>query len=513
MLVVSIGHFRAQDSLLWSKPVANGVHTSNHKFSAIDNIGNMYFTGSFSVPKDFELGAGTKTLAPAGGPTLFLYKLSPDGVFLWIRKLGIGLYSILVTDHHNNIIVCSGEDIFKLNPEGKFIWIKKIEGGDARARDVRVDKDNNILIAGTFIEDTDFDPGIGQYILRGPGYGPYSTTWYAGFVLKLSEQGNFHWAEKIEINKKSTLVRMALNEDEIFLTYKNAESESELVKLDKAGEKIWLQNFGPEFNLHVIESDQGGNLLCAGTFTGNIDADPGEEIKQFSTSMGTMTLSNGMVVNDYDLLLIKLKTTGQFNWARQIGGKAGEVVKDLYVGPDALIYVTGSASGATDFDPSEGYYSLKSKRKDFGYYAIYDTLGNFVCANEALATSHPTLQTTVHGIHVDESNNIYTVASQWQYGVYMITKVRECRLTVEKEEIGPPTDGRFTVFPNPSEGKFQINAVIPCYYRLLDMTGKILLKGDLQEGKNTVHTGSYSGLCILELQNQDLVQRFKVVIR
>lgn len=131
-------------SLTWAKSIG-GAGVDSGQWLALDSANNIYTTGSFGGPVDFNPGSGTYTLAGAGGNDAYVSKLSSAGNFVDAASMG-----------------GSGSD-----------------GG----RGIAVDGDGNVITVGVFQATADFDPTAGSYNLTSNGIEDF-------FVAKLT-QGAF----------------------------------------------------------------------------------------------------------------------------------------------------------------------------------------------------------------------------------------------------------------------------------------------------------------------------------
>jgi hypothetical protein len=99
-----------------------------------------------------------------------------------------------------------------------------------------------------------------------------------------------------------------------------------------------------------IGLDGDGNLLIASNFTAttsdppmDVDAGPGQVLVQEQ--------------GDYDLVVLKYSTDGDFLWTRQIGNAGATMFGDnpiLRVNDQGDVFFSGSFSGSLDLDPGAG---------------------------------------------------------------------------------------------------------------------------------------------------------------
>ena len=61
---------------------------------ALDNLGNVYSTGHYNGPTDFDPGPGTYNLTTAGEGDIFISKLDASGNFAWAIQMGGPLFDV-----------------------------------------------------------------------------------------------------------------------------------------------------------------------------------------------------------------------------------------------------------------------------------------------------------------------------------------------------------------------------------------------------------------------------------
>src|SRR6185436_6205850 len=110
---------------------------------------------------------------------------------------------------------------------------------------------------------------------------------------------------------------------------------------------LWAgQQGGPESEVEIVTTvDADGYVYTAGNFNGTADFDPGP-------------LSYTLTGSNTDVFISKLTSSGNFVWARQIGGYSAQRCYGIFIDPGGNILITGEFYDTTDFDPGTGTYNL-----------------------------------------------------------------------------------------------------------------------------------------------------------
>lgn len=199
---------------IWAKQM-EGYSSSWGQSISIDNLGNVYSTGTFSGKIDADPGAAVYMLDAKYSQDydVFILKLDSIGQFIWVRQFGgrerdIG--KLLFTDKIGNIY-CAGmfkdtasfdnnggylisektdnssDDIFlcKIDNQGNIIWLKKIGGMyNDNISSLYVDSRGSIFSTGNYSGNVDFDFDESAYILNA---GTDPSRWNAMFILKYDQ--------------------------------------------------------------------------------------------------------------------------------------------------------------------------------------------------------------------------------------------------------------------------------------------------------------------------------------
>lgn len=344
----------ANGNFVWAKKIAENITGTWGQGIKIDGLGNVYSTGFFGSPADFDPGPGTFTIAGNGGSDSYLSKLDMNGNFVWAFNIGgkgsdLGMATDV--DPAGNVFVAGrfadttdfdpGPGTFIMIPESNldtyiakfdansnFIWARQFNDPNALFN-MDVDANGNVYTTGIFIDSTDFDPGPGVYKLYSkPGS-------FDAFVSKLDPNGNFVLAK--------------------------------VLATGPFDEVAWS-----------IKTDKSGNIYTTGSVNGaGADFDPGP---------ATYTLPYS---GNADIFISKLDPAGNLLWATTKGGGSADVSYALALDANNNVYTTGSFVSAVDFDPGPATYTLPVMTSSVGsmYVCKLDSNGNFVWAKCLSGTS------------------------------------------------------------------------------------------------------------------------------
>src|SRR6185295_16643017 len=312
----------AAGALVWARQLA-GAEDAYVLAAATDAADNVYLTGQFSGIGDFDPGPGTFNLGANGQiPKLFVWKLSSSGDLVWARAID---GSIAATLSGNAIALDSG---------------------------------GNVLVAGSFTNFADFDPGPGTFNLTSAGQED-------AFVLKLDNAGDFVWAQRVGGANPDTAYGLSVDgADRVALAgnffgtvdfdpgagvfnLASSQFDAFVFVLDSTGGFAWARRIGGANNdIAVDVGTTTGGAVVVGNFQGTADLDPGGGSVPVTSHGGD------------DAFVVELDAGGAFVWGGAFGGSSGDRVGGLAIGPPGHIYLTGEFSDTVDFDPGPGLFSL-----------------------------------------------------------------------------------------------------------------------------------------------------------
>lgn len=460
-------------TLLWVKKIGGDQGDNGTKITT-DNDGNVYVTGVFQETADFDPGPNQFLMTSSGNLDIFIVKLTPNGDFVWAKKL-------------------DGVEYEESNGLG-------------------TDSDGNLYVSGYFYEALDFDPGNAAFDMAPTGSGD-------GFVLKLNPAGEFIWAKKfggedfdlatgmkvmpggdvyISGNFSATADFDPANDAAFNLTVEEDHSGIFLLHLKGNGDFISAVKLadvlGASYGMSV-DIDNAGAAYVTGYFGA---------VATFVTEAGTVTMSPTDFYNSY---VAKIDTDGTIVWAKQIPSDQLTLSYSLAVNNLNEIFVTGYFNGTLNL----GAISLteNTANDSMNYVIKMDTDGNFIWAQAFGGIDFVDRS----AIAVDSNGNTY-IASAYegtvdinphpgQVSEVSIVDFRDSFLIkLNNQPLSTPdyTESPFvSVYPNPAKEIINITAsesLVGKNYVIYDLTGRKILKGAMNNEQNidvsALQTGQYN---------------------
>ena len=367
IIFLSINSWGQTPTFTWAKQMGTGAYPYREAID-LDISGNVYTAGTFQGTPDFDPGVGVFGLTSAGSEDAFISKLDASGNFVWAKRIGgtgmdrgfcitvdasgvytTGFFSGTVDFDPGvgvfNMIAGAAGDIFisKLDASGNFVWAKRITGNSPNAPwGIALDGSSNVYITGDFINTVDFDPGVGTFNMN------------AG-----------------------------------------ASNDAFICKLDVAGNFVWAKQFsGAAISQGISITVDAGNVYTTGRFSGGTtDFDPGG---------GVFNLTP---VGVYDIFVSKLDLSGNFVWAKQMGGTGDDYGNSITVDGSGNVYTTGKFNSAPgDFDPGVGIFNMSTLGSWDMWISKLDASGNFVWAKQTGGVGAD----EGFSIAIDGTGNVYT---------------------------------------------------------------------------------------------------------
>lgn len=387
---IFIAKYNASGDYLWAVNIGNSNDEMVNKI-AVDASGNLYATGYFYGTVDFDPGATAQNLTCIGYVEAFVLKLDALGNYVWAKQIGgagsggeVG--QSVAVDANGNILIAGCYDgtpdldpginsqimpfagsqdafICKWDASGNYIWGRSVNGPSIENPwSIATDATGNVYTAGHFIGSAvDFDPGAGIESISPVGSADI-------FILKLDINGNFVWVKQMG-GAGATSVNRGIGVDasgNVIITggfigttdfdpgagvtnFTSTGTDIYAAKLTAAGGLVWAKQISGSSDelAQSLALDAAGNVYMAGTYGGTPDFDP--------DATATYTLANA---GAYDIFVSKLNSTGDFVWARSMGGVNVDMGLDIAVNGADNIFTTGYFRETADFDPDAGTQNL-----------------------------------------------------------------------------------------------------------------------------------------------------------
>jgi hypothetical protein len=384
-----------------------GISQDIGYFSVTDEDGNTFIAGTFQDTADFDPGVDVYHLISKGIQDIFILKLDQSGDLIWAGSIGgyeeegleglsLGISGgIYLTGNFEGTIdidpspdslyktSAGSDDFFVMNidTDGNLSWAHTFGSRwNDFAEWITIDQYGNVYVTGwLYIDEVDYDPGIGEFLLKSNGL-------YDVFILKLDAEGNFLWAQNIggigyeegrliTVDKRGNIY---ISGDfygtgefdpgpNVYELTSVGDADIFIEKLDSNGQFQWVVSIGnaeTNFPSELIVNDKG-NIYLASSFTDSIDLDPGPGIK-YHYAKGRR-----------DIAVIQLDTIGSLKWSIAYGGVESESLSQMLIGNDQHLFLTGVFQDSVDFDASPSEQYLFSPGQDI-YILELDSMGNFV---------------------------------------------------------------------------------------------------------------------------------------
>ena len=432
-ILLSITKIQAQNpDLKWAKTMG-GTFSDQAKSVALDAAGNVYTTGSFQDVVDFDPNAGVFNLTSGGSFDIFVSKLDPSGNLIWAKAIGNTsadvAYGIAVDASGNvhitgyfqgtvdfdpnagttNLTSTGAQDIFvtKLDTTGNLVWAKAMgDTGIDFGNGIAVDASSNVYTTGTFQGIADFDPNAGVFNLTSAGG-------FDIFVSKLNATGNLVRAKQMGSTGADIGQGIAADASgNVYTTgyfqgtvdFDPNAGTSNLTsgggndifvsKLDATGNLVWAKKMGSSGGDvgNSIIADVTGNVYTTGYFSGTTDFDPNAGVLNFTS------------VGGFDIFISKLDVSGNFVWAKSMGGTTSDLGYSTVLDAAGNLYTTGYFEATVDFDPNAGVSNLTSVGAQDIFVSKLGVAGNLIWAKSMGGTTND----VGYGVAVDVSGNVYS---------------------------------------------------------------------------------------------------------
>jgi hypothetical protein len=490
--LIGVAAYPQAPDWLWAKS-AGGKGWDKAYSIASDNAGNLYVTGVYYSP---SIIFDTDTFVnPA---SMFLVKYDSNGNIIWAKSStgsNQNYGNCLTTDNTGNVyvagyfssntisfdsiiltrndttVIWSNLFLVKYDSAGNVIWAKNATKGSSTANAVTADNLGNIFVAGGAGIDT---------LVIGPDT-LYPNSYYDIFVAKYDTSGNPLWARGISAGGVATDVDPPFIAADKFgnvyvtgpfhnptcvivstILVNQGDDNIYLAKFNGGGNLLWAKRYGASGHddASSVATDTSGNIYITGSFTST------------NITFDSFILSG----NGYTGFVVKLNSSGTAQWAKKMDKLYTLANLKVKVNFSEDVFVTGYFnSSALLFTPTD---SLVNKGL---FLSKYDNNGNFKWARDAIGGNRAT------DVTVDDVGNPYITgyfsADTLIFDSTVLLNdttpgfdifVAAINTLSAVEEYNTQNINDFSVFPNPSQGRFYIKTKGNQSSKILiyDMMGK-----------------------------------------
>jgi hypothetical protein len=310
---------------------SNGDYAWAHKFGStlpdegaatcFDPNGNVFVTGFFQETVDFNPGSSTNNFT-ATSYDIFILKLDANGNYVWNYDLGS-------------------------NPA-------------EQGRAIQCDANGNVYTTGSFGSSLDFNPGAATEFMSATGVADIyllKLTNAGDFIWSRKIGGisnEYALSVAIDLNGAAILGGYFASTT-TFNSFPNVAITSAglddafVVKFNSDGSHAWTRTIGSTGydQTKAVTTDAQGNVYATGIFQGTVDLNPDAGVENYTA-------------NQEDCFVIKLTPNGGFINASVMGGTGSDYSYGIATDAIGGIYTCGSFTQTADFDPSSQVNSLTS---------------------------------------------------------------------------------------------------------------------------------------------------------
>jgi hypothetical protein len=357
--------------LIWSGVYADQnaiVNQTTHV--SVDSESNVFTLSRYAGTVDYDMFSGTNELTSVGMQSAAIVKHNPDGTIAWAHSYGaqdmhvqfdqlfidnddnlyaIGNISCGVVDFDLSIqeAIVAGEMsentivIVKISNDGDFISLKTMQmhpyGGLVHLEFL---EDGSIVGCGQFEGTVDLDLSDASTFMSSQPSGLYNS-----FICKWNSDFSLVWAKQIACSDNFNFSQVATD----------------------------------------LKIDSNGNIIVVGNFSNHCDFDPGA---------GQFFMEPVAFQDNPDFYVLKLNASGEFLWAKQLGGGTSELNIHVNLDADDNIYLVGNFQASFDIDPGPNTTTLESSNiSDALFISKWSPDANFIWGKSIYSNSSNTLTT------------------------------------------------------------------------------------------------------------------------
>jgi hypothetical protein len=536
IILLSVANTASAQSWQWAR-AATGTNTGSVVCS--DSSGNVYVAGYFTG----GLTIGSDSAYDTNGPyqDVFMAKYNALGNLLWVRNSnGYADVEGISADANGNVYVVGNfyndsvsfgsttlinpnpggqnSNIYftKYDPLGNVLWAKNLGGiNNDLAAGVSTDAFGNVYVTGNFMGDS---LSFGSVTVQHIGSSD-------GFVAKFTATGDAVWAANVGAPVSIGSVAVCTDAaGSVIMTgyfqynYMYVGSLSTpvsspysnnifITKYDSTGQNHWIRYAGNNYGISStgIAADTSGNVYVTGYYNDTI-------------TLGSDTLVS---IGYQNIFTAQYNASGAVMWARSAGGKYVDQANGISTDAAGNSYVTGYFQSDTSlFDNTK---LINTTGNQVTFVAKYDPAGRMSWAIAPSKTSNN------WGAGIAYSNASVYVTGNFQGSAivfgsdtlltsqqgFFLAKLDTPTILTGIAPV-PGTDGKISVYPNPSTGTFYFAGITSGasigIYNILgqNITSPLLL----HDGVGMIDLSTYNkGIYFYTISEQgNVVQKGKIVL-
>ena len=497
---VVIGKVDPTGLLLWVKSFGGTSTDQGHKI-AIDAVGNIVITGSYSLTCDFDPGPGTFTLNSANG-TAFVSRLNSLGTFMNTWQVGNTFSRALEVEIDNQshlILTISFQGVADMDPgpgvvnytatsgyqsilgkystAGTLLWAGHLlpQSGVAYLGDISLDITGNIYYSFQYNGSVDCDFGPGTYFLLTNAV----NQGHAGICM-VSANGQFIWASAIRgISGRRILGITNTNSGDVYAN----------------GDFAATTDFDPGPLTATLGTSYADAFVfkwspCTQGPTPVITSSPqivcGASAFTFSAAgSGTISWRSALQSNTYlgygTVFTSSILAPGTYSFYAAASNTCAEGV------PAMTTATVWPLPNLTISVPDTVFCAGESVTLTPGGGINYSLGGSFSTSSFVVTPSVSTTY-TLGGSDANGCSSTKTIALSMEYCVGL-------------NPLNSPNI-QIKVFPNPCSDKLEIESVEAFDLRVLDVQGKVVMKAVVKAGNNALNVESLKpGVYLVEMKN------------
>jgi hypothetical protein len=290
----------------------------------VDTAGRVVLVGNFQQFADFDPTPSVYSMSPSGSSDMFLLCLSSSGGLVYCYQFGSNgsqFANAVSSDNEANVYFSgyfngsldfdpgggvasysstnSAGFVCKITTHGSFGYLRSFAQtptrGFTRILQLAVTAQKEIIVAGTFQDSCDLDPGTGLKL-----FASLTNSLADIFVARIDSLGNSSWIWQLTGNKSRTVSGLVLDPSEA--------------------------------------------ILISGHFLGNLDFDPGP-------GQASAVVTNTILP---DFFLAKYTKVGSLQWFWTSGTSTDEDISSIACRDTNSVFGVGFFNDTLDFEPGTG---------------------------------------------------------------------------------------------------------------------------------------------------------------